>query len=149
RPAPRPHAAHPAHAPERPAAPSALDSSTKMGLYAAGALFVVTAIVVLVVKSKKDDERARIEAHNTEVSKIVEELRGYDFHDDNRAQRVINRASETNPIWKDDPVAGDIETFVNRAKSALDNSKDRKDVTDRVTKIEESLKSPEKLPPDQ
>lgn len=125
------------------------DKSTKIGLLVTGGMALVVLIVVVVVMGKHADERAAFEAYETAFTELKQSLLALEVDVEADATRIVDLAEEKKDVWKDHPSAAEIQTRVMQAKTSLETGKERREVLARFTDIEQKLKNPESLTPEQ
>jgi hypothetical protein len=130
------------------AAKEGLDPVTKYGMIGAGALAIIVAIAVFVIKGKKDEERQQFEAYERRVSEIHKKLTDLDVNKLGDATQAIELAESTRKDWQDHEKGRDIDLLLVRAKGKIEADKEQRATKDRFTEIEKKLGDGASLTPE-
>lgn len=113
-----------------------LDATTKKGLIAAGVMVIIAIVVWVVIKNKKDEENAKIQAVVNMVEGFKKELEKVEA-DENASEETIKAALaaiEANPEkWKDHTSEPHVLRIKSKLTGRLDKIKAKKDFMDAFT----------------
>ncbi len=124
-----------------------IDNTTKYGLIATLALLIIVGTTVLVVYRKKSAMKEAEAAYQAEVTGIHDQLKSLDLNDPSAAASVLELAKDKESVWKDHPLAADIELLLSKARANLAEAEEKRATLDRFTSLESDLKKTD-LPPD-
>jgi hypothetical protein len=120
-----------------------------IGWIAAAVFLVVGGGVVLFIKSKKDREHAAAEAHDKAVRDVATAMRAFNLDLEADCRAAIKLAKDNEELWKNESIAADITSLVARANSNLEILKEKGDLEARLRNVQERLKNPDALSPEE
>jgi hypothetical protein len=148
RPAPRPEARR---APEPARHPHPIPGKTErdpiifFGWIAAAVLIIVGGGIVFVIKGKKDRERQAFEVREAKLHEVLTKLRSLDSAVEAQAAEGKRYAEEKQDVWKGTEIEAEVDSLVSRFAISLEINKEKKDLRDRLTNLEEKLKNPQSV----
>ena len=133
----------------------AVESVSKKGFILAAVLALITIVVVVMTTKSKNAAAAKQKAFDDAQRSFLDEYEGLQIHNDAEAQKVIDMAMDSTRehLWKgplaDSSILSRVESKKNQARASLEDSKHRNEVIERFSRIEEQLKNPGAITPDQ